>query len=108
MQEGSPYPKAYSPKLQNAQQPFGRAPVQEINGTGLPPPRAKGKEPARALPDLAEVPLHLLAACKTAELIIPATSGAQQPWCCLTDAHIYSLASAAELMLGIILACIAA
>ena len=79
LQEGSPYPKAYSPKVQNPQQPFGRAPVQELTGTGPPPPRAKGKEPARALPDPAQVPLHLHVACDTADSVIPAPPAAQKP-----------------------------
>ncbi|CAK0786860.1 hypothetical protein CVIRNUC_010074 [Coccomyxa viridis] len=65
--EGSPYPKAYSPKVQNPQQPFGRAPVQELTGTGPPPPRAKGKEPARALPDPAQE--HVITGEEVAEHI---------------------------------------
>ena len=60
LQAGSPYPKAYSPHA-DGQQPFGRAPVQDIQGpssTGPPPPRNKGKAHASALPDNAQV--HLL------------------------------------------------
>ena len=59
LQAGSPYPQAYSAQA-DSQQPFGRAPVQDIQGTsstGPPPPRLKGKAHASALPDNAQVDL---------------------------------------------------
>lgn len=59
LQAGSPYPKAYSPNT-DGQQPFGRAPVQDIQGTsstGPPPLHSKGKAHASAFPDNAQVDL---------------------------------------------------
>ena len=46
---------------------------------GPPPPRAKGKEPARALPDPAQVLLHLSEACEMADRVIIAAPAAQEP-----------------------------